>query len=375
MRNILLAVTGLNPQVITEALFCLWQEGRDVHEIHVITTRPGKERILTTLLSPLDAMFKRFLSEYKIKPDTIHFSHGNLHVISKDGMEIDDILSEDDNEQLLKECLQLSWKLTVDPNTAVFFLVAGGRKTMTSCLTLAAQLYGRPQDRIYHVLVSPEFEACSDFWYPPRQSVPLVLKDKNGEKFYKETRYAQLQLIPIPFVSLRHRLSDTLLSEPHDPGTLISSLIREKKPTLRIFFPASKLIFGTREIDLHPARLALYGFFAEQKMRCAKETNCHGCTECFLEASDVLAEQECIRQLYRSIPGSRRIEEMSTTGITALNIENFNMYKSRIRRDLEKGFGLHILPELEIASIGSRPNTRYGICLERNRIQFGKGAS
>ena len=29
-------------------------------------------------------------------------------------------------------------------------------------------LYGRPQDRIYHVLVSPEFESSGVFFYPPR---------------------------------------------------------------------------------------------------------------------------------------------------------------------------------------------------------------
>ena len=42
MKNILLAVVGLTPQVITEALYALHQEGRAVNAIHIIP--PGAER-------------------------------------------------------------------------------------------------------------------------------------------------------------------------------------------------------------------------------------------------------------------------------------------------------------------------------------------
>ncbi|RKX57645.1 MAG: TIGR02584 family CRISPR-associated protein, partial [Thermodesulfobacteriota bacterium] len=42
--------------------------------------------------------------------------------------------------------------LTASKDTAVYFLIAGGRKTMSACLAVAAQFYGRPQDRVYHVL-------------------------------------------------------------------------------------------------------------------------------------------------------------------------------------------------------------------------------
>lgn len=45
MKNILLAVCGLTPQVITETLYALHQDQRKVDAIHVITTRNGKEKI------------------------------------------------------------------------------------------------------------------------------------------------------------------------------------------------------------------------------------------------------------------------------------------------------------------------------------------
>ncbi len=44
MKNILLAVTGLSLQVITETLYALHQNNRHVDAIHVITTRrQGKD--------------------------------------------------------------------------------------------------------------------------------------------------------------------------------------------------------------------------------------------------------------------------------------------------------------------------------------------
>ena len=49
MKHILVAVTGLSPQVISETLFALHQRSQRVDAIHVITTRDGKERIFVNL--------------------------------------------------------------------------------------------------------------------------------------------------------------------------------------------------------------------------------------------------------------------------------------------------------------------------------------
>ena len=207
MKNILLAVTGLSPQVITETLFALHQNRQRVDAIHVITTRDGKERIFATLLAGKSGRYYRYLEEYGIDPSSIDFGHPNIHVITDEhGVEIPDIINEDDNERLLKKCLDLTFRFTNQGDTAVFFSVAGGRKTMSSCLTLAAQMYGRPQDRLYHVLVSPEFESSPHFFYPPKKSATIELKDKDGQPFFKETRFAQVNLIPIPFVSIRETI-------------------------------------------------------------------------------------------------------------------------------------------------------------------------
>jgi len=92
MKNILLAVVGLSPQVITETLFALYQQSRRIDAIHIITTRQGKEMINANLLSPRDGKYYRYLNEYDIDPESIDFGFDNVHIIKdRNGMEIDDI--------------------------------------------------------------------------------------------------------------------------------------------------------------------------------------------------------------------------------------------------------------------------------------------
>ncbi|MBW2117546.1 MAG: TIGR02584 family CRISPR-associated protein [Deltaproteobacteria bacterium] len=372
MKNIMLAVTGLSPQVITETMYALHQDNRKVDAIHAITTRDGKERIYADLLAGETGYYFRYLEEYGIETSSIDFGHRNIHVITDEhGNEIPDILRESDNEYLIKKCLELTFRFTSDPENSVFFSVAGGRKTMSSCLTLAAQMYGRKQDRLYHVLVSPEFESSRDFYYPPKKSRPIELKDKDGHPFFKETRYAEVSLIHMPFFSVREQLAPDLLKEPRDPATLMLALIKEDSYRLVVNLISRKIVYKTIELDLMPSHMALYTFFALQKKNCSKEAEtCSDCTECFLDTQSIFERQGEITDIYRKVSGARPLNEMSDTGIINLTTENFNMYKGKMKKELLNRFGPYALKDLEIASAGSRPNTRYGIMMDRSKIEI-----
>jgi len=74
--------------------------------------------------------------------------------------------------------------------------------------------------------------------------------------------------------------------------------------------------------------------------------------------------------LYSKLAGNRPLEEMSDTGIVNLNADNFTMYKSKIRQDFQKSFGLYALKDLEIVSTGKRPNTRFGIGMDKGKIEI-----
>ena len=372
MKTVMLAVSGLSPQVITETLYVLHQSSRHVDAIHVITTRDGKEKIFAELFGGGDGHYYKYLDEYSINPASIDFGHRNVHVITNEyGIELSDIESESDNEQLLKKCMEMTFYFTKGTETAVFFSIAGGRKTMSSCLSLAAQMYGRPQDRLYHVLVSPEFESNRNFFYPPKKSQAIELRDNQGQPFFKETKFARINLIHIPFVSIRDNLPGDILKEPKDAGTLALSLIREEISRLTVNLISGKIVYKKIELDMMPAHLALYAFFAMQKKNCSKEVNnCGSCIDCFLNIHSIYENQEEINDLYKRISGSRPLNEMSDTGITGLSSDNFNTYKAKIKANLLCRFGPYALKKLEIASKGSRPNTRYGIIMDKARIEI-----
>lgn len=371
MKRILLAVCGLSPQVITETLYSLHQQGRMPDAIRILTTREGKGACNASLLNPVDGEYYRFLREYGLDYRSIDFQpHHVCCVTDASGQEIDDISDEEQNELFLQACMETAFELTRDPDCAVFFSIAGGRKTMGACLTLAAQFYGRPQDRLYHVLVSPEFESSRNFFFPPAVSQPVTLYDRQQQPYTKESRYARVSLFHVPFFSLRERLDARRLKEPEEPAALMLSLVREKKSELVIDLPGRKVIWKGVEVDMMPAKLAVYAFFAMRKKECSYERHrCGTCDECFMSVTDVLERVQEIASLYRKTGMGRESDEMSDTGIRSLSTENFNSYKAKIRRDLEKGFGAHELKHLEIVSKGKKPGVRYGIPLERGRIR------
>jgi len=103
MANILLAIAGLSPQVITETLYALHQDGVVLDEIHIIATRIGRDAIATQLLAPDDGRYFRYLKDYGIDIERILFAHETIHVLRDlQGNPIDDIISEEENEILLR---------------------------------------------------------------------------------------------------------------------------------------------------------------------------------------------------------------------------------------------------------------------------------
>jgi len=372
MKTILFAVVGLSPQVITETLFGIYQSGREVTEIVIITTTQGRKKIFADLVAGKHGILNKFLEEYEIPKDSILFDHDSIHVIKDEyGNEISDLESEEDNNSLLKLCLEIAFELTCRDETAVYFSIAGGRKTMSSCLTLAAQLYGRQQDRLCHVLISPEFENCDNFYYPPKKHTTIKLKDKSGEIIYKNTKYAKVNLVNIPFVSIRKHYADQNPGRIKDPGTLMLSLVQDEKPVLRVDFILKKIIYKGVELDLMPAHLALYGLFAVQKKNCTRNRqSCGQCTQCFLQSFQVLERQAEITEIYKKAGGFKTINESRGEGILNLDYENLRSLKSKIKKNLETRFGRRILEDIEIASIGTRPDTCYGIMIDKSQLEI-----
>jgi len=361
-KTSLIAVCGLSPQVLTETLYALHQQQRLPQRVRVLTTRAGRDACLTTLFPPGDGRFQQFLADFFIEPQQIDFGpHSLIAVRHGDGREIEDITSEEDNEAFLKSCMRTVFDATQNPADTVYYSIAGGRKTMGACLSVAASCYGRSRDRLFHVLISPEFESSRNFFYPPLQSGLIELRDSAGLPYYKETRHARINLVSMPLISLRERLTEEHLQQPEDPATLLLSLVRDDKAELVINLAERKLQWKGIELDMPPAHLALYTYFAQKR----KEQPAIVATQ-----AEILEQAGQIARLYQRVLSARQSSGLSENAMTCLDEDNFQTYKSKINAAIRRTFGPLEGELLFISSQGRKPETRFVIALEGERIRI-----
>jgi CRISPR-associated protein (TIGR02584 family) len=134
-REIQVAVSGLTPQVITETLYYLTQKcdpPAAIAEIHVLTTQPGRQRVLTDLLTPDHGRFYAFCREYDLDPAAIAFDSRHIHVFTDGtGTPLDDIRTATDSTAVPDQIVALIHPLTDDPTTRLHCSLAGGRSRRT----------------------------------------------------------------------------------------------------------------------------------------------------------------------------------------------------------------------------------------------------
>jgi CRISPR-associated protein (TIGR02584 family) len=239
-REILVAVAGLTPQVITETLYYLTQECDPpvvLTEIHVLTTQPGRRRVLTELLTPTVGRFYAFCHEYDLDPTSIAFDAYHIHVFADvAGVPLDDIRTVADSAAVADQMLAVIRRLTEDPATRLHCSLAGGRKTQSALLGFALQLYGRPQDSLLHVLVDEAFEGHADFFYPSRQ--PRLIQTRDGRQV--DARTARVTVAEIPYVRLRDKLFG---SQPTSPSSF-DEVIAQAQQTLDLLPSPAVLLIG-----------------------------------------------------------------------------------------------------------------------------------
>ncbi len=97
-RRVLLAVTGLSPQVVTETVYALAVRRAPAFvptEIELITTREGAQRAELALLSDDPGWFHRLRADYA--PPPIDFDSPHIHALADaEGRPLDDIRSPAD---------------------------------------------------------------------------------------------------------------------------------------------------------------------------------------------------------------------------------------------------------------------------------------
>lgn len=206
-RRVLLCVTGLSPQIVTETVFalCTREVGPWVPDaVYLITTERGAENARLMLLSDEPGWFHRLRADWNLPP--IEFDPSHIHTIrSADGSPLPDIRDDIDNQIAADAISDFVRRFASDEDCEIHASIAGGRKTMGFFLGYAMSLWGRPTDRLSHVLVSAPYENRAGFFYPTPKPSTIV-----GPGDPLDAAKARVWLGDIPFVRLRSLLPPAL---------------------------------------------------------------------------------------------------------------------------------------------------------------------
>lgn len=201
-RHILLSVTGMSPQVVTETLYAIHRDKRPWPEdIWVITTAKGANQLRAGLIA--HGNLERLCRDYD-RPIP-NFSDGNILVVpDSEGNQVEDARTLPDHEALAdfitRTVLELTSRVDADGfKPCLHASLAGGRKTMTFYLGYAMSLFARPDDCLSHVLVDQAYEGEPDFYYPTPYFQEFI--SRSGDRL--NAADAAVTLADIPFI--RHR--------------------------------------------------------------------------------------------------------------------------------------------------------------------------
>jgi CRISPR-associated protein (TIGR02584 family) len=263
-KEILIAVAGLTPQVVTETLYYLTQVKKPpskISEIYVITTSDGKREILSKLLNKGKGKFFQFCKDYRLDPELIKFDEKSIILLMDSrGNPLRDIRTAKDNELVADQITEFIREKTQDSDTILHCSVAGGRKTMSVYLAYALMLFGRPQDTLSHVLADEESERDKGFFYPQKSS--------------KKTN---VDLAEIPYPRLRDKITNLFGPEKLSFSRMVKIAQKEidTMPILKdleVDLKKRCLRIGEKEINLNPKHIALYSHYAERRRTLPNDT-------------------------------------------------------------------------------------------------------
>jgi CRISPR-associated protein (TIGR02584 family) len=365
-RHILLAVTGMTPQIVTETLYALavapgaGQRAFIPTEIHLITTSEGAKLARTALLHPDGGKFHALLADY---PQLGHpvFDDANIHVIGDAaGQPLADIRTPEENASAADSITALMAQLTRDDKARLHVSIAGGRKTMGFYLGYAFSLFARPQDELSHVLVSSPFENLSDFFFPPAKPRRLTTRDDK----YIDTADARITLARIPVVRLRHGQPQALLEGKASFNDTVAAIQRGLAPPhLSIDLRQQRVLCGGNPVNLPPALVAWMAWWAQQVLQGHGSQNWRD-DAAHTKATTFLTLYRCV--LHRD---AEAVEKAALRLKNGMEKEFFQENNSKLERELKRQLGLAAAPYLLITS-GKRPHTRRSLSLKADGIEL-----
>lgn len=346
-HRILLMVAGHSPAIITETLYALPNDQKPT-EIHIITTASGKEILKKQLLGE-NNIIQQLCKEHDIPVPT--FDESLIHVIAKDGVELQDIQTEAENEIAADFITAKVRELTQQPDCSIHVSIAGGRKTMTYYLGYALSVFGRIQDRMSHVLVEDRY-AIPGFFYPTKDSTYLT-NSRTDETF--DVKDVKVMLGELPFIRLRDGLTDDLLNKQDlSYSDIIVIAQRQLAPiSVRVVLGKKpKLFCGGEEIKLPPAQLALYVWML-QRHQMGKPA------VIFTDKATKIALAEEFKAVYADISDESEHYVNATQTVKSMDTDYFGAPRTNINKKLNVTLGKPKAKAYLLMSGGSKNAMHY----------------
>lgn len=369
-KRILVCVSGLSPQIVTETVFalCVQAEPKWIpDEIRLVTTLRGAENARLMLLSESPGWFQKLRDDWDLPHIT--FDESCIEVLKDaQGNWLSDIRDDDDNQSAADGIADAVRRATQDDHTEVHASIAGGRKTMGFFMGYAMSLWGKPQDKLSHVLVSSPFEARTEFFYPTPQ--PHIIPARNPGEDPLDASTAKVWLGNIPFVRLRSLLPDSL--KVHGSGfaqavAAANQAIDEVE--LEVDVTNSRVLLNQTPVHLPPMQVA---FMCVLAWRCQQQLPALRAP--FKDADDTDWKREVMDNLTHAIgtihiPDSlnERLHNHSPIG------DSFAEQLSKMERRLRASGALPIQKLIKRLNISSTHRQRgYSLNLQPQRVSIIK---
>lgn len=348
----------MTPQVVTETLFALKEKSELPQQIILITTARGKNRALRDLLDEKEGRYWEFCTVFNLQD--ISFDESSIEVISdKDGNLLEDIRTPQDNADAADFIMNRVRELCQDDEIILHVSLAGGRKSMGFLVGYALSIFGREEDKLSHVLVSEEFEANRDFFFPSPNKRRII--SQSGKEL--DTSKAFVGLAEIPFIRLRSGLTSEVLQDRLSFSETIALAQKEVAPAIKLVFVKSEcsVLLSEQKITLTPVQFALYFWFAKraaeglEPIRPGTKSDSTQFLSC-LKLIRVEDDGEYIR-VHRTLKSPEYI------------LPFVQEHRTRLNKKIEAVLGIRANPYL-ICSTKKKPGCKYFLDLTKEQIEF-----
>ena len=209
-QDVLFAVLGISPAILTETIWALAHETEPFipERVVALTTTTGRACIQRALFDSggWDRLIRALEKKGLPVKGRLRFGPAGDHIRlfpRADGRgDLEDIVTAEESMTAADFILRALREYTENPDSRIVASLAGGRKTMGALLTSCMTLLGRTQDRLVHVLVNSPYDSPKlepPFLFPEKG---LKHRDPSSDKLVPSTS-AGIELTEIPFVRMR----------------------------------------------------------------------------------------------------------------------------------------------------------------------------